>query len=127
MMQLEDLKFVDESGVLAVEGAPGHSFLSSVDEARRIIEACYEHNVDAALLYAENMPDGFFDLSSRQAGEILQRLRNYRIRLGIVCSPQSRNLFSSRFGEMLAEEQRGRDFAVFETRDEAWEWLRAEE
>lgn len=126
MVRLDELARLDESGVMAVEGAPGQSFLHTIDDSRRIIEACYEHNVGAALLYAENMPEGFFDLSSRQAGEILQKLRNYRIRLAIVCSRDSPIVFSSRFGEMVSEEQKGRDFGIFDTRESALEWLRME-
>ena len=122
MTQMEELRLLDENGVLAVEGDAGQSFLSTSDDARRIIEACYYHQVDAALLYADNMPDRFFDLSSGQAGAILQYLRNYRIRLAIVCANEAR--FSSRFGEMVAEENKGRDFGVFPTREQALEWLR---
>lgn len=125
MAQLEELKFVDENGVSVVEGEVGHSFLATIDDTRRIIEAVYYHGVDAVLLYPENMPDGFFDLSSGQAGEILQKLRNYRIRLAIVGSAERDVRVSSRFGEMMAEERKGRDFGMFDTRDEALEWLRA--
>jgi hypothetical protein len=44
------------------------------------------------------------------------------VRLAVVCRPGSIR-FSSRFGEMLAEEHRGSYFGVFGTRDEAREWL----
>lgn len=38
----------------------------------------------SALLYAPNLT-AKFDLSSREAGAILQKLRDYRIRLAVVC------------------------------------------
>jgi hypothetical protein len=123
--QLEELRFVDENGVSAVEGEAGHSFLTIMNDSRLIVEACYYHGVDAVLLYPENMPEGFFDLSSGQAGEILQKLRNYRIRLAIIGSVERDVRVSSRFGEMVAEERQGRDFGMFDTRDEALEWLRS--
>jgi hypothetical protein len=44
------------------------------------------------------------------------------VRLAVVCPPGLVS-FSSRFGEMLAEERRGRHFRLFETRDEARDWL----
>ena len=47
----------------------------------------------------ENLTPAFFDLSSGEAGAILQKLRNYGIRLAVVCPP-GRVLMSSRFGEM---------------------------
>jgi len=61
-------------------------------------------------------------LSSGEAGAILQKLRDYRIRLAVVCAPGSVR-FSSRFGEMVAEESRGNYFRVFESREAAREWL----
>jgi hypothetical protein len=119
-----ELAVSEMDGVRAVEGPPDKPFMSKVDDVDRVIEACFSARVDAALLYAANLPAEFFDLSSRQAGAILQKLRNYRIRLAVVCAPGSVQ-FSSRFGEMVAEERRGRWFGVFETRDEALVWLSA--
>jgi len=117
-----ELTVVEEGGVRLVEGPPDRRFMSSVDDAARVVEACLSAGVEAALLYAENLTDGFFDLSSGEAGAILQKLRNYRVRLAVVCPP-GRARFSSRFGEMVAEERRGRYFGLFETRGVAWEWL----
>jgi hypothetical protein len=116
------LAVVEEDGVKAVEGPPDEAFMSGVGDAIRLIEACASERVGSALLYADNLPAAFFDLSSGQAGEILQKLRNYGIRLAVVCPP-GRVRFSSRFGAMVAEEQRGRDFGVFETREAARGWL----
>ena len=82
---------------------------------------CASH---AALLYAPNLTAEFFDLSSGQAGSILQKLRNYGLRLAVIC-PQGTVRFSSRFGEAAAEERRGGYFAVFDTRAQALEWLAA--
>jgi uncharacterized protein DUF4180 len=118
-----ELTLVDENGVNIVEGQPGQAFMSSVQDVDRLIETCLSEGAYTALLYAANLTPAFFDLSSGEAGEILQKLRNYRIRLAVVCPPGSVT-FSSRFGEMLADERRGTHFGVFETRQEAGEWLR---
>ncbi|WP_437669293.1 DUF4180 domain-containing protein [Sorangium sp. So ce131] len=118
-----ELTGVDERGVKFVEGQPDQRLMSSVQDANRVIEACFSDRLDAALLYPANLTASFFDLSSGEAGEILQKLRNYRIRLAVVCPPGDAG-FSSRFGEMLAEERRGKHFGVFETRVAAIEWLR---
>ena len=122
--RVTDLSVSDAGGVSFVEGRPGVPFMTSADDAGRIIEACWSHHASNALLYAENVCPGFFDLSTRDAGAILQRLRNYGIRLVIVC-PSGHVRFSSRFGEMVAEEHRGRDFAIVESREAAVDWLRA--
>jgi hypothetical protein len=88
-----------------------------------VIAACFEHGARALLLYSENLSERFFDLSSGEAGEILQKLRNYHIRLAVVGSPDLR--LSSRFGELLADEHRGSHFRLLNTRAAAQEWLSA--
>jgi hypothetical protein len=69
-----------------------------------------------------HLPAAFFDLSSRQAGELLQRPRTYGIRLAVLVPPEG-VATSRRFGEMVAEERRGREFAVFNERPAAEMWL----
>jgi hypothetical protein len=63
----------------------------------------------------------FFDLSSGEAGEILQKLRNYHTRLAVVHSP-TRQL-SRRFEELMIEENQMPHFRLFEDRPAAQEWL----
>ena len=110
-----ELVRVEDGGLRLLEGSPDEHFMSDVEDAGRLIEACFSAGTDAALLYPTNLTVAFFDLSSRQAGAILQKLRTYGIRLAVVCSPGAVR-FSTRFGEVLAEERRGRFFGVFETR-----------
>src|SRR5262245_29606261 len=117
------LAVVDEGGVTIVEGPPDLDFMATAQDINRVIEACLSSGAPRALLYAANLPRNFFDLSSGDAGTILQKLRNYRIRLAVVCAP-GRVRFSSRFGEMLGEERRGPHFGIFENRVEASEWLK---
>jgi 3-oxoacyl-[acyl-carrier-protein] synthase III len=117
-----ELSIVDEGGVRVVEGVPDQSFMARVDDADRVIEMCFSGGVSCALLYASNLTAGFLDLSLGEAGAILQKLRNYGVRLAVVC-PAGSVQFSSRFGEMVAEERLRNDFAVFETRHAAREWL----
>jgi hypothetical protein len=47
-----ELSLREEGGVRVVEGLPGQPFMASVEDARRIIEACLSEEVDSALLYA---------------------------------------------------------------------------
>ena len=117
------LRLIEEGGVKVIEGPPGEHVMTGVEDSNLIVEACFSNDVRTALLYAENLTDDFFDLSSGHAGAVLQKLRNYGIRLAVVCPP-GRVRFSSRFEEMLAEERRGRYFGVFETRGEALEWVK---
>jgi hypothetical protein len=105
-----------------LEREPGTRYLADATDVGRLIEDCFSSGARTALLYAENLPRKFFDLSSGQAGVILQRLRTYRVRLAVV-APKERVLPSQRFTEMAAEERRSGQFALFETRDAAAAWL----
>jgi len=94
-------------------------------DAAQVIELCASNGVDSALLHAENLTENFFDLSSGEAGEILQKLRTYRIRIAVVYKP-GHVRFSSRFGEMAGEEARVGYFRLFESELAAREWLSAD-
>ncbi|WDV46510.1 DUF4180 domain-containing protein [Clostridiaceae bacterium M8S5] len=39
---------------------------------------------DKVLIYKENLPEKFFDLKTRLAGEMLQKFVNYKMRVAIV-------------------------------------------
>lgn len=116
-----ELAPIEVGGGLVMEGPRGQPYMAGVEEARRLVEACWSSGARGALLYAANLTPGFFDLSTGEAGSILQMLQNYRIRLAVVCAPDTH--MSTRFRELLAEEQRGRDFGVFTTREDARTWL----
>jgi hypothetical protein len=105
-----------------LEGPPGIRLLHSPDAAVDIVGACLEHGVHSVLLYADNLTERFFDLSSGEAGAILQKLRNYHIRLAVVL-PEGGSPQSTKFREMVAEERQGSDFRIFDDRDSAVAWL----
>lgn len=116
------LALIDQDPVRFLEGAPNETFMTEARDVDRLIEACWSEGVDAVLLHADNLPPGFFDLSSGDAGTILQKTRIYGIRLGVLAPPGAVT-FSSSFGSMVAEEERGSSFAVFARREDAYEWL----
>jgi hypothetical protein len=112
----------ETNGIRLIEGRPDEPLLAEAADATLLVEACLSAGVEAVLLYPTNLTARFFDLSSSEAGVVLQKLRNYRIRLAVVCEPGAVRC-STRFGEMVAEERQGRYFGVFETREEAVRWL----
>ena len=116
-----ELKLVERDGKRYLEGAAGQALMRDAVDAAELVEACFNGRTKRLLLYPENLTGGFFDLSSREAGEILQKLRNYQVRLAVVCPTAGRSL-SSRFGELMVEENRDRYFRLFEdcSRAEAW-------
>lgn len=107
-----------------VEGSPAATLLGEAADVDRTIEACWGEQAQAVLLYAANLPVAFFDISSGVAGHILQKLRNYRIRFALVVPPGSTST-STRFAELVADEQRGREFGIFADRAAALAWLAA--
>ncbi|PWT84436.1 MAG: hypothetical protein C5B57_04825 [Blastocatellia bacterium] len=64
----------EESGIRLVEGARGRPILQVPQDTTLVLEACLSARIPAVLLYAENLTAGFFDLSSGEAGEILEKL-----------------------------------------------------
>ena len=107
----------EESGVRIVEGTPGVSLMRRPQDATLVLEACFSAPARVALLDPENLTPPFFDLSSGEAGEVLDKLRRFQIRLAIVCSPGTVQ-FSSRFREILSD-----DLRIFETSEDACRWL----
>ena len=105
-----------------LEREPGMRYLADAGDVGRLIEDCVSSGSRTALLYADNLPRKFFDLSSGEAGAILQKLRTYRVRLAVV-APKERVVTSPLFNEMAREERRSGQFALFETRDAAAAWL----
>lgn len=103
------------------EGPAGQPLMERVDDVTAVLELCFADQYDQILLYAENLTEHFFDLSSGEAGVILQKLRAYQIRLAVVYLPTLQ--LSQRFRELLLDEQRGEDFRLFDTRAAAVEWL----
>ncbi len=59
--------------------------ISSADDIMDIIgNLYYSASSDKIIIHENNIVPEFFDLSSRMAGDILQKISNYRIRLAIV-------------------------------------------
>jgi hypothetical protein len=87
-----------------------------------LLEDCFAVPTRSALLYVENLPPTFFDVSSQVAGTVLQKLRNYGVRVAVVADPGSVQA-SPRFDQLLAAEHRDRAFALFTSRADAVAWL----
>ncbi len=107
-----------------LEGEPGSPLLRSPEDVTDLIGACFENGADLLLLYPPNLTEHFFDLSSGEAGPILQKLRQYHIKLAVVLSPDGPQP-STMFRELLKEENKGPDFRVFSERTAAEAWLTA--
>ncbi len=59
--------------------------LTNVNDAMDLIlSATFEFNCNNIVLSAENLDDSFFDLKTKFAGELLQKLVNYNCSIAIV-------------------------------------------
>jgi hypothetical protein len=115
------LTLIEFNGKRVAGGSKRDALLQSVADASKLIETCFEMDCYLLLLYPENLTPQFFDLSSKEAGAILQKLRNYHIRLAVVRTASLR--LSSRFGDMEADERRWGYFRLFDNHELALTWL----
>jgi hypothetical protein len=95
--------------------------ITGTGDALALVAACFEHDARAVLLEDHVLPPAFFELRTGFAGEFLQKLENYQIRLAAVFP--SERAYAERFREFLAEARNGRRFRSFERRAEAESWL----
>jgi uncharacterized protein DUF4180 len=109
----------EHDGVTIVEADPAEAVMRRPDDAALVLEACFSAHARCAMLYPANLTPRFFDLSSGEAGTILDKLRRFRVRLAVVCPPGTVT-FSRRFAELRAD-----DLRVFETGEDARDWLRS--
>lgn len=116
-----ELRYVEVQGLGFMEGQPATVFMREAGEVNALVEACLSNRTGSALLYASNLSPGFFDVSSREAGEVLQTLRMHRIRLAVV---RERPIGErQRFGVLLAAERRDGRCGMFDDRPTAEAWL----
>lgn len=69
--------------------------INNVEDGTNLLGEIYYGGFDAVVLHKKNITPLFFDLSTRIAGEILQKFSTYRLRLAIVgdfSEPESSSL-----------------------------------
>lgn len=90
-------------------------------DPREVIAACIENGHQRLLIDRDALPPEFFDLSTGVAGDLVQRLTQYEIRMaGVVPDP---TIHSRAFQDFAREAGSGRWFRFFPTRAEAVAWL----
>lgn len=120
-----ELELLEQNGRRCLVGPAGRPLLRQPDDVLDLIGECLGYQADRALLFAENLPPGFVDLSTGVAGHVLLKLQSYRVRLAVVL-PLAATPHSPHFAAMVREANRGRDFHLADTRAAAEAWLFAE-
>lgn len=86
-----------------------------------LVGGCLEHGTHALLLDRAALPPAFFDLRTGVAGELVQKLVNYGLRMAAVVPDLGAQPL--RFREFAREANAGHQLRFCATRDEAVEWL----
>jgi hypothetical protein len=85
------------------------SILHSGDDARTLIEAAMNHGAKTVVVPVSRLHETFFQLRTGLAGEILQKMVNYRLQLAIVGDISAHVAASDAFRDLIIESERGRD------------------
>lgn len=64
--------------------ASTNAIISSVEDGADLVGNAYYQGFTKLIINEEQLAPSFFDLSTKLAGEILQKFSNYRIKLAIV-------------------------------------------
>jgi len=114
----------DTGSVPFVESIPGEGVITNENDALDLVAACGEVETDRLLLHGENLSPDFFQLRTGLAGAVLLKFSNYRIKAAAVVTPEQ--VGQGKFSEFVLETNRGREFGVFTTREQAERWLLAD-
>lgn len=79
------------------------------DDVLDLVGAALGHGVDLVVIPASRLAPEFFALRTGVAGEIAQKFANYHLRLAVVGDISGYVAGSARFGEFVAETNRGRE------------------
>jgi hypothetical protein len=94
------------SGVPVFECATDGAPLRTAQDALDLIGQA--RDADFAIIPVAALDPAFFDLSTRLAGEMLQKFTNYRLRVAIVGDLSAHMARSAPLRDFIAESNRGR-------------------
>jgi PadR family transcriptional regulator, regulatory protein AphA len=112
---------VENNQIIYVECLPDDCLLKSESQALDLIAACDEYETHRLLIHKQSLPDEFFNLRTRLAGNVLQKFANYKLRVALVIGVEQAK--EGRFGDMVIEANRGNQFRFFNEPDQAAAWL----
>jgi len=94
-------------GMRALECTPEGERLRTDRDAADLVGAAFEHHAALLVIRVESLDDDFFRLKTRVAGEIIQKLVNYRLRLAIIGDISQYLAESSSLQAFVIESNRG--------------------
>jgi PadR family transcriptional regulator AphA len=90
-----------------------------------LLSAASEYLADRLLVHADLLPAEFYDLKTGLAGELQQKLDNYKVKTVFLLDRDK--VGDGRFYEMMLESNRGRQFHFCFEKEEAEKWLLEEQ
>lgn len=116
-------KIVDKNDKKYIEYVSAEIKLSSEEDVLDIVGTCFGDNCSHVILHGEVLSEDFFNLKTKVAGMMLQKFINYHIKVAVILPNDEK--IKGRFGEMVSETNKGKDFRVFKNVEEAEKWLLA--
>ena len=104
-----------------VASCGSEEFIRSTRDFLDLLTWGSENGTDRYLLMDTNFTPAFYDLSTGLAGEILQKVSNYWVRLAIHGSFEI--IKSTKFREFITESNRGSSVCFLRDKDKAIAWL----
>jgi hypothetical protein len=98
-----------------------HLVINEIEDSVDLIGNLYYQGFDKAIIYEKNISPMFFDLSTKMAGEILQKFSNYRIRLAIVGNFSSYK--SKSLADFIFESNKHGQIIFVNSKTEAFEYF----
>jgi Domain of unknown function (DUF4180) len=102
-------KFYELHGVRVLECVPDGSKLRTYNDAVDLVGKSFEDHATLIVIPVDCLDDDFFTLSTRIAGELIQKIVQYRRRLVIVGDISGFLAQSSALRAFVAESNRGKD------------------
>jgi PadR family transcriptional regulator AphA len=109
-----------KSGIVYLEISDRAFVLESEQDALDLAALCGEYASNLLLLNTWNLDDRFYDLKTGLAGSVLQKFSSYRINMAAVVPPEA---IKGRFGEMVMEANKGKQFRICTEKADAERWL----
>lgn len=95
--------------------------LSTENDALDLIALCWEHEAHLIMIHYSALSQEFFNLKTKVAGNFIQKFINYSIKV-VAIIPQETTQ-NSRFKEMAMETNKGSQFRMYGSKEEAEKWL----
>lgn len=112
---------IEKNGRKYIECASAETPIRNEQNALDLIAACFENNINLLMLHVEALADDFFKLRTGLAGNILQKFINYHIKVSVVVTDNQK--VKGKFKEFSNESNKGNSFRVFDSKNEAENWL----